>query len=201
MHSGWHHISPEELRKIHQRRAYLKPVGQQGGVYVWRRALSASLVDRNDPSRFVEWLARASEKPVLALPAHSDRFTHFGVALSSGLGLTDNKLKSLETLLSSGAVTPHDVYSVLSQFNLVSPPLYVGKAKNFTQRILDHLDGKTGLEPYLSGVLNISVFDCQVSILPLDTRVCDDISRDSYLELFELLLQSLTVPPSTERRG
>lgn len=204
-------VQLSELRKLrgYRLKHLMRAKGQiptHPGVYIWRYWPSMPDVDEADS--FVDTI----EKWGADIPSFSEETENARLSVSitrkplgnvckveSFLGIKRNssKGKKILKIVNESKSAREQLASILECVIANFQPLYVGKADNLQDRLIEHFDRKT---PVLDRIkeANVPVDDIYISFIEDTVAVT---GKDSITDTIEYILQNITNPPLTKRYG
>lgn len=200
--AGWKTVEAIELLDTIGTDGFSSLVPRASGLYLWRRRFKAPSAGHPSPADLLQWISDLADQPAAATGPRA--VTHC-VSLADfrlgGGGLTDAKRDTLRQLSSSPKIRAYicEYVEGLSDF---SAPLYIGQTSNISKRVVQHLNGETGLLSYLENRLGLGWDDLEFRYLVLSSRPDEQSRAGAELnELLELIAQRLLSPFGTERAG
>lgn len=177
-------------------------IPSESGIYIWRYWPTIKSYEYDE---LVDILKRIQETyPILEDSANNSKAkliyqrNLFGQQHPDGiLGvLGEGKQEKLKVVLSKSEAARKEFLDALELIFLSAPPLYVGKAFNFKDRLKQHFERRSSVLSTLESA-GIDMKDVYISFIK------DEISSDleSVTESIEHILQCLVNPSFTKRYG
>lgn len=181
---------------------------ESGGVYAFYYRAAPTNLQSGDPDSLAHELAAR-----LSAAKHSPRSARLSpghlITLKSSVQLPEAKKEALAIRLNDSTFRSQ-LDRILEFDFLFSPPLYIGKADRFRQRLTQHLDGTSGLKDELRKH-NIKLADTKMLLVQISSESAQSQPQPGGLDpesplmqdnqLIEDILSRMALPGFTRRIG
>jgi hypothetical protein len=187
---------------VSQWRQELGAVPSRPGVYIWRLRFGVGLDHLNDGPSFYDALEDELRLPIGSLPEVAVRpsFRH-GPARVGGGNLHDQKRDFLRQSFSKPAAI-QQMLLYISDLDRFASPIYVGSSMQLRERLVEHVEDRTELVPYVRDELGRSLTQVSLSYWVLPEPLATNPDNASKLvKCVEMIAQILLAPHAVKRQG
>jgi len=180
----------------------LGAVPNRPGVYIWRLRFGVALGQLSDGPRFYDNLEKELQLPTGSLPEVAVRpsFRH-GSARVGGGTLHESKREFLRHSFSRPAAL-QQMQLFVSDLDRFAPPVYVGSSMRLGARLLEHVEDRTELVPYLRDQLKRDLTQVCLMYWMLPEKLATDSENATMLvKSIEMIAQILLAPHAVKKQG